>query len=66
MGNGYVEPLKIVKAKITDGKMVFKIDDNPWSEHVPGACAHEVILNPNEVMQIKVNYILELVPDSTE
>lgn len=58
--------LKTVKAKIKDGTMVFKIDDNPWSEYIPGAGGHEVILNPLEVKQIKVTYVLELVPDSSD
>lgn len=66
MGNGYVEPLKTVKAKIVDGEMVFKIDDKPWSSTIPGAGEHEVILNPYEVKRIKITYLLELVPDATE
>lgn len=66
MGNGYVEPLKTVKAKIVDGEMVYKIDDSPWSATIPGAAGHEVILNLCEVPQIKIAYVLEFVPDSTE
>jgi len=59
-------PLKTVKAKIHDGKLLFKINDNQWSETLPGAGGHEVILNPYEIKQIKITYILELVPDTTE
>jgi hypothetical protein len=63
---GNYNPLKSVQAKIVDGEIVFKIDDNPWSATIPGAAGHEVILNPMEVKQIKITYVLELVPDSTD
>jgi hypothetical protein len=63
---GNYNPLKTIKAKIADGKMVFKVGDNPWSEHIPGAGGHELIINPLEVPHIKVHYVLEFVPDSTE